>query len=497
MSWGVKTLVAACMSAALLGCTPSTETVATGTVIRNVTVVNTRDGSLMHNMAVIVEGGKIVRVAPMAGVRMSAGVVDVDGTGKYVVPGFLDMHTHGILAAHQTPPPWPLLVAHGVTGVREMAGSPELIKEAHRLNEASATGETVAPEVLQIPGTLLVGISTPERGVQQVREQKAMGADFVKLVSASGDGALAVLAEAKAQDLTVAGHLPVGLGAARAADAGWHTIEHLGSGLGILLDCATQGEAVRAALLRGEGAPAVFNPDFIATPMLFRERDAPFYQQVFESFSDAKCHELARTFVRDGTWHVPTLIRLRTSEFSNDALYRNDPHLAWVNKGTRMQWQQLAVQYDAKMPPSAQETFRRYYGLQQRVVKILKGSGVKMLAGSDFGGIWVIPGYSLHQEFHELAAAGLTPLEILQMTTLNGAIFLGREADMGAVEEGKGADLVLLDENPIADAANLDKIAGVFLKGRYFSKADLEHFKREVALAWEQQPIAEESEHTH
>ncbi len=99
---------------------------------------------------------------------------------------------------------------------------------------------------------------------------------------------------------------------------------------------------------------------------------------------------------------------------------------------------------------------------------MLKQNGVKMLAGSDFGGIWLIPGFSLHQEFHELAASGFSPLEILQMTTLNGAQFMHREATMGTVDEGKNADLVLLDANPIKDVANLDKIAAVVLKGKYF-----------------------------
>ncbi|MES2258090.1 MAG: amidohydrolase family protein [Pseudomonadota bacterium] len=496
-----KAVLGAWACAGLAGCAATGagtgDTVTQGIVIRNATVVNTRDGSLSPNMSVVLAGGKIERIVANGAVRAGADAQEVDAAGKYLVPGFLDMHTHAILTANRQPTPWPLLLAHGVTGVREMAGSPALIEASRRINADSAAGRLDAPEILQIPGTLLVGVGTADQGVQQVRQQKAMGADFVKLVSASRDGALAVLAEAKAQNLTVAGHLPPGLGAAQAADAGWHSIEHLGSGLGILLDCATQGEEARAALLRGEGAPPVFTPTFITSPMLYRERDAPFYQRVMDSYSVDKCRALAQTFVRDGTWHVPTLIRLRTSEFSNDPLYRKDPNLAWIDKGTRAQWEQLAVQYDAKLPAPAQATFRQYYGLQQKAVKLLKDSGVKMLAGSDFGGIWGIPGYSLHQEFRELAAAGLAPLDILQMTTLNGAQFLNREASMGTVETGKNADLVLLDANPVADAANLDGISGVFLKGRYFSKDDLERMKREVAQAWERQPVPSASETGH
>jgi imidazolonepropionase-like amidohydrolase len=68
---------------------------------------------------------------------------------------------------------------------------------------------------------------------------------------------------------------------------------------------------------------------------------------------------------------------------------------------------------------------------------VFKRAGVKMLAGSDFGGGWCIPGAALHQEFELLQDAGLSPLEILQMATLNGAKFLGHEDSMGSVAEGK------------------------------------------------------------
>ena len=120
---------------------------------------------------------------------------------------------------------------------------------------------------------------------------------------------------------------------------------------------------------------------------------------------------------------------------------------------------------------------------------MLKRNGVKILAGSDLGGIWVIPGFSLHQEFHELANAGLSPLEVLQATTLNAAEFLHRETTMGTVDQGKDADLVLLDANPIVDVANLDKISAVLVNGRYFPRQSLDKMKIGVAEAYASQPL--------
>ena len=123
------------------------------------------------------------------------------------------------------------------------------------------------------------------------------------------------------------------------------------------------------------------------------------------------------------------------------------------------------------------------------MTKLLKQAGVGILAGSDLGGQWVIPGFGLHQEFKELAASGLSPLEILQATTLNGAQFLRRDSTMGAVDEGKNADLVLLDANPVSDVSNLDKVFAVFLKGKYFSKDALAKMKSDVAAAYAALPL--------
>lgn len=107
------------------------------------------------------------------------------------------------------------------------------------------------------------------------------------------------------------------------------------------------------------------------------------------------------------------------------------------------------------MSGSAAELLCGYFDKEQTLPKLLKQNGVKMMARSDTSTqpAWVIPGFSLHQEFGLLAKAGLAPLDTLRMTTLNGAEFLGRQSTMGTVDIGKNADLVVLDANPITDVA--------------------------------------------
>ena len=106
---------------------------------------------------------------------------------------------------------------------------------------------------------------------------------------------------------------------------------------------------------------------------------------------------------------------------------------------------------------------------------MLHKTGVPFLAGTDTpAGVYIFPGYSLHEELQRFVAAGFTPLEALQTATINPARFFEMENQLGTVEKGKLADLVLLSANPLEDIANTQKIAGVIVNGRYFYRAELD-----------------------
>ncbi len=120
-------------------------------------------------------------------------------------------------------------------------------------------------------------------------------------------------------------------------------------------------------------------------------------------------------------------------------------------------------------------TDREAYGRQIALTKLFDDAGVRMMVGTDGGG--QVPGQSIHQEFDELAKTGLSPLRVLQMTTLNPAEFLGRTGTMGSIEVGKNADIVLLDGNPVESVQNLHNVYGVVRAGFYYSRADLDALK--------------------
>lgn len=420
----VATLVTAC------GGGDNYVDISSGTVIQNVTVVNTRDGALSAPMSVIVDGAKITKITSQR-VRPTGAAQAVDGTGKFVVPGYADMHTHAVETADLSTSYFPLMIAYGITGFREQSLSPANITRAAKLNSDSVAGLVAAPEAFITDGE---------------------------------------------------GHLNPAFGTLADTNAALKVIDHLGAGLGLVLDCSTDVDAIRADLL-AKGFKPPFPADYVTNPRAYDAGlNAQFYQRVIDTYSESKCAALSQAFVTNKTWQALTLIRLRTQDWGNDPQYRADPDLKYVSATRIAGWNKLGDQF-ATLPASAVATLQQYYALQKRVTKLMRQNGVKMLAGTDGSGVWLIPGVSLHREFHEMADAGLTPLEVLQATTLNPAEYLNRQANMGTVDEGKNADLVLLDASPVASVDNLAKITGVFLKGRYFSRAALEKMKSDVAAA--------------
>jgi imidazolonepropionase-like amidohydrolase len=450
-------------------------------VLDGVTIVDTHTGGQARGMAIAIEDGKIARVEP-AGAAAAGGTTRViDGQGKFVVPGYLDMHAHP-LGSRGDEGNLSLMLAHGITGFRQMSGSPEMLASRRK---ADAPPFAAQPELLVMPGTILTPFNAGsiDTAIAEIQRQKVAGADFIKVVQVSPPVFFAALDEAKRLQMPFAGHIPMGVNVAEAARKGMTAVEHLFGSL--------EASSTDEALLRPtEGPPnlpalggANMNEIFeraVANPILIRPPSFDHERRLIETYSEKKCRELAAQFVAAGIWQIPTLIRLRTMGRGDEPAYRDDPALRYMPRGTRQMWEALAQQFAARIGAPTKTMLSQLFDLQSNLVTQFKQAGVKMLAGSDLGGQWCIPGIGLHQEFSLLSQAGLSPLEILQMTTLNGAKFLGREASMGSVEKGKNADLVVLEADPLAGVENLKRIHAVVRAGTYHSSAMLDALKKKT-----------------
>jgi imidazolonepropionase-like amidohydrolase len=131
---------------------------------------------------------------------------------------------------------------------------------------------------------------------------------------------------------------------------------------------------------------------------------------------------------------------------------------------------------------------QEYFADNLHIVGAMHRAGVPFMAGTDTApGVYIVPGFSLHDELANFVEAGFTPMEALQTATSNPARFLGREASLGSVEPGKVADLVVLSANPLEDIRNTRKISIVVANGQFFDRAALDQILMQVEAAAKRQ----------
>jgi len=434
-------------------------------VIHNVTIIDTRSGEARPHRTVIVRDGKVVEITDASAHKALKGAVNVNGTAKYLIPGLWDMHVHIIFGA------WfprakditlPLFIANGVTGVRDMGSELEPLLQ---WRDQIDGGKLIGPR-MWIAGPMLdgpkprfpssVAVATPEDGRRAVDDLKKRGVDFIKLQSLiPRDAVFAIADEAKKQNITFVGHVPDSVRASEMSNAGQKSFEHL---IGIF-----------------EGSSPL-EDKFLSGKKLENE--------FLSTYDPSRAAALFALLAKNQTWQCPTLVwerggnLIEMQDFSHDARARYVP-AEWKD----VTWKRFTEAVH-EMNVDDLGTRQRFVEKELDVVRAMHKAGVPFLAGTDTPpGVYIFPGFSLHEELQRFVAAGFTPLEALQTATLNPARFLGMEDKLGTVEKGKIADLVLLDANPLDDIHNTQKIAGVVANGRYFSRADLDKMLADVEKA--------------
>lgn len=421
--------------------------------IERVAVVDVVHGNLVPSRTVLIAHGRIAVIGKPGVVTIPSGTVHVDGRGRFLIPGLVDMHVHLFNnATHRPPNDWMFawFVAKGVTGVREMAATPRDMQQIARWREAVDGHALIAPHVLAAG----VAVNDASDVREQVREAAASGADFIKVFSElSPSSWRAVLDEAHVRHIPVAGHVPAAVAAVDAAQAGQATAEHL---MQIYEACSSIEADVLAARRALDGAAA--------TAM----RDAQ-EMRVLRAFDPAACARTARAIVLAGQAQTPTLTIdwFDPARFTGD--YTVDPRWHLLRADEQARWRQYL-----QSPASDRKLADLRWDVSCRIVRTLHAAGATILAGTDAPMPWIYPGYSLHDELERLVDCGLGPAETLRAATIGAMKQLGSDADRGTIEPGRQADLVLLDADPLKDPRNLRRIRAVVLAGRVLRRADME-----------------------
>lgn len=443
--------------------------------IEHINLVDATGAPLQPDMTVIVRNGRIADLGRSGAVHAPPDAKPVDGSGKYLIPGLWDMHVHEVfgdwLPRDEKVVP-PLFVANGITGVRDMGGDLDVLKE---WRAAIAAGRMLGPRMI-IAGPMLDGpvprfpSSAPVANAADARrivdDLTARGVDFIKIQSLiPRDGYFAAAAESKKLGIVFVGHVPDAVRASEASNAGQKSIEHF---TGIFEGCST----IEDQLIKG--------PKSLGLNV--------------KTYDPARAKALIALMAKNQTWQVPTLVWERGQWLIDDIDLSHDPLIKYAPASWKDHtWPMFVSDIKKDMDTDPLPVRKQFVQMELDMTLAMFRAGVPFMAGTDTAaGVHIFPGFSLHQELVLFQRAGLTPMQALQTATLNPAKFMGRLADLGTVEKGKLADLVILDANPLEDIANTQRIRGVVLAGRYFDRPALDRMLHgvEIAAAAERVPAA-------
>ncbi len=425
--------------------------------LRDVTVVDLMDGSLNANQTVLITGDRITTLGPKGEVDVPNETEVVDAAGGYLIPGLWDMHVH---ITDATELALPVLLANGITGVRDAGGDLILLR---RLEHERATGKRIAPRLVTpgpyvdsdkgIPYRFVVETAADGRAAADSLDRD--GVDFIKIHNGvPREAYFALVARARELGLPVVGHIPLEVAPEEAARAGQAGVEHF------------------VSLFEGT----------------LRERFASDSEGLLRQYVESELDTLMALFRENGVWFTPTLYTYWIRAERGALAAHPDPRLRYVAPSLKAQWDAWYPVREQDSIPEVEAARKRFFQIGLDVVRIAHEAAVPLLAGTDLAARDVLPGFHIHDELAALVEAGLTPHQALQTATWNPARFLGRTSELGTIDVGKLADLVLLDANPLEDISNTHRIRAVVINGRHLDRTALDEMLAQVENTIQQQP---------
>jgi imidazolonepropionase-like amidohydrolase len=435
----------------------------------NVSVIPMDRERVLANQTVVVKDGLIVEVGNTKNVKPPRGAVRIDGTGKYLIPGLVDMHTHLLSDSDEFPDSigadeLRVMVANGVTTVRFMIGTPALLT----LRTLSANREIEAPTIF-VASPHLTGreqgnnfvVNTPDEAREAVRKSKAAGYDFIKVTTfVKPDVYEAAVDEAAKQNILVVGHADSRFVGVERAWKAKQQIEHLDGYIELLLrDDAPMKGSVSDLY--------IYNPE---------------NWKSFDYIDETKIPEIARKTVASNPFVNPTHHFMKNSfgRLRTEDEIRKQPDFRFYPAKVQQQWLDF-YKKNRFINTVSLEQRARWIQLREKLIKAIYDAGGRIMTGSDTPEFLWLYGFGMHHELKALKDAGLSNYAALEAATRNPSMFLGTIDKVGTIEKGKRADLILLNANPLDNISATQNRAGVMLKGKWRRQEDLNAWLDESA----------------
>ncbi len=412
-------------------------------LIKNVHVIPMDKEIVLSNQYVIIAEGKIISIEPYKQEMDHASHQVIDGTGKYLMPGFSEMHYHWRNKQGGIDRDFKLLIANGVTTVRNMA---EYDWQDHiSIRDSIEKGEKLGPNYYTTgPYLNSNNLKKVEDAVKVVKHHKVKGYDYLKLADdLPKDVYLKVLEEAQKLGVEVIGHaqreLPLEY------SLRMKSIEHVEEFVYVFKD----GQRSDALFLeQAIGQIKTSGSTIVPTLVVF--------DRIIKSIDDEQFKTLGQN---------ESAQYMLTGDFGYWNSYEN-PY--------RKDLKGKVINGEDALP-----LLEGYFKWMKTFTKLLADANVPLMTGSDTFG-FVVPGFSLHEEFQFLQDCGLSSFDILKATTVTPARYLSTLETEGTVSVGKNANLVLLNKNPLEDIKNTKTIEGVMLKGQWYGRNALNRLLNEV-----------------
>jgi imidazolonepropionase-like amidohydrolase len=446
--------------------TPGTVKTPTGPgllAIRNVTVIPCTGVPPVENSTVLIRGDRIAAIGPAAETAIPAGARIIEGGGKFLIPGFIDLHAHLSKARASS---LGLFIANGVTTIRDMGGDYEELLHWRRDVQ---TGARIGPRIL-MAGPILESVRNVERMRKDPPEARIEPFERVRIPVGSPAEARRVVAELASREIDFLKirtfqDRETYLALNKAADA--HGIPLVGHVSGIppevVLDAGQDGV------------------------------DHNFYPSL-----EAKTREerlvVWRKFAARGVPIVPTLVTLFETTFPSVERLRSvveddegkiDPRRRYLSKYLVIDWREQVLE---KTDERLQVWRKVWEDVIRRDLREMHEAEMDLLVGTDVAALNIFPGFSIHDEMALFVTElGMTPAEVIERATRRSARFLRIADSVGTIERGKMADLVLLEANPVQDIRNTRRIAAVVFRGTLYDRGGLEQILAAVQAAPDRQ----------
>ncbi|MFN2446769.1 MAG: amidohydrolase family protein [Vicinamibacterales bacterium] len=435
--------------ARISGQEPPTESPApSAIVIRDVTVIPMTRTPPIERAMVIIQGERITSVGPASEFAAPRDARVIDGRGRYLVPGFIEMHAH---LSKTRASSLGLFVVNGVTTLRDLGGDHEELLQWRRDVRA---GRRVGPSLL-LAGPYLEATRNIERMRKDPPEARIEPFERTRVAVGSPDEARRIVASLAAKEIDA---------------VKVRTVQDRETYLAL-------NEAANE-----HGLPLVGHVSGIPPQVVLEAGqdgiEHNFYPST-ESMSREERLVLWRRFAEKGIAVVPTLITLREGAFTpserlqaivDDDDGKLDSRRRYLSKYLIDDWREQVLEATNER----QGLLRNVWESAVRDTREMHEAGMDVLAGSDVAVLNIFPGFSLHDEMALLVQEiGMSAADVLEGATSRAAKFLRIADRVGTVEAGKIADLVLLDANPLEDIRNTRQIEAVVLRGTLFDRPAL------------------------